>query len=275
MNLQLYRSFMQPFVQAMVTDKSAETMRDMHPSRLRFAAFADRNPLMRPVKGMAQSVREARLPVSPDNPLLAVEQATSAWISTWLDSYRITRDTMTEAFFVNLYGSPVLQAMMGIGPDAASSTRRTAPEPAREISAVKLSTELEGRFETGGVTEAVIRALIYIHHAGGAVDERGFSMLKAVRSMRPEAERLHLAELKDLFRIQFLLVKLDEERAVGTIPKLLPDSRERRRAAFDVVQRIVNARGGLSPEEERRLRRMESVFGGISVVTSTKESARA
>ncbi len=29
--------------------------------------------------------------------------------------------------------------------------------------------------------------------------------------MRPAAERLHLAELKELFRDQFLLVKLDEE----------------------------------------------------------------
>ena len=45
-NLGLYRSFMQPFVRAMVTDQSAGTMRDMHPSRLRFAVFADRNPLM-------------------------------------------------------------------------------------------------------------------------------------------------------------------------------------------------------------------------------------
>ena len=93
MNLGLYRSFMQPFVRAMVTDKSAETMRDMHPSRLRFAAFADRNPLMQPVKSMAQSVRDARQPVSPDNPLLAMEQVASNWISTSLDSYRIARDS--------------------------------------------------------------------------------------------------------------------------------------------------------------------------------------
>ena len=80
---------------------------------------------------------------------------------------------------------------------------------------------LEARFETGGVTEAAIRALIYIRLASSTVDERGFSILKAVRSMRPAAERLHLAELKDLFRNQFLLVKLDEERAVAAIPKLL------------------------------------------------------
>jgi hypothetical protein len=150
-----------------------------------------------------------------------------------------------------------------------------APEPVPETSAAKLSTALEARFEAGGVTEAAVRALIYVHLTSGAVDERGFSMLKAVRSVRPEAERLHLAELKDLFRDQFLLVKLDEERAIASIPKLLPESREQRLAAFDVVRRIASARGQPSPDEERRLRRVESLFGGISLVTPTQETARA
>jgi hypothetical protein len=230
---------------------------------------------MQPVKSMAQSVRDARKPVSPDNPLLAMEQVASAWISTSFDSYRIARDIMTEMFFVNLYGSPVLQTMMGLGADTPPGPRRIVLDPAHEASVAKLSAELEARFEMGGVTEAVIRALIYIRLASSTVDERGFSILKAVRSMRPAAERLHLAELKDLFRDQFQLVKLDEERAVASIPKLLPDSREQRQAALDVVQRIVNARGELTPDEERRLRRVESLFGGISLVNPTQESARA
>jgi len=224
---------------------------------------------------MAQSVRDARQPVSPDNPLLAMEQMASTWISTSLDSYRIARDTMTEMFFFNLYGSPVLQAMVGLGAETASVSRPSAPGPTHETSTAKLASALEGRFEMGGVTEAVIRALIYIRLASSTVDERGFSILKAVRSMRPAAERLHLAELKDLFRNQFLLVKLDGERAIGSIPRLLPESREQRQAALDVVQRIANARGENTPDEERRIRRVESLFGGISLVTQTQESARA
>lgn len=273
LNLGLYRNFMQPFVRAMATDRSAEAMRELHPSRLRFAAFAESNPLMKTVKGMAQLAREGRQPVSADNPLLAVEQMASTWISTALDSYRVTRDTMTEMFFVNLYGSPILQAMVGV--DGGTKSRPIAPESTHETPVAKPTTELDARFETGSVTEAIIRALIYIRIAGRTVDERGFSILKAVRSMRPAAERLHLAELKGLFRDQFLLVKLDEERAVAAIPKLLPDSREQRQSMLDLLQRVVQAHGDLTPDEERRLRRVESLFGGISLVTPTKESARA
>ena len=49
-------------------------MRQLHPSRLRFAAFSDRNPAMQPVKALADAVRADRKPVSADNPLLAMEQ---------------------------------------------------------------------------------------------------------------------------------------------------------------------------------------------------------
>ena len=45
--------------------------------------------------------------------------------------------------------------------------------------------------------------------------------------------------------------------------------------ALDDLQRIANARGENTPDEERRIRRVESLFGGISLVTQTQESARA
>ena len=45
--------------------------------------------------------------------------------------------------------------------------------------------------------------------------------------------------------------------------------------ALDDLQRIANARGENTPDEERRLRRMVSPSGGISLVTQTQESARA
>jgi pimeloyl-ACP methyl ester carboxylesterase len=52
-NLSLYRSFAEPWVRAMTTEQSAEAMRAMHPNRLRFSIFSDKNPLMAPIKGMA------------------------------------------------------------------------------------------------------------------------------------------------------------------------------------------------------------------------------
>src|SRR5580704_15145136 len=53
-----YRTLVQPAVRSMTTEQSAEMMRQMHPNRLRFTMFSDKNPMMQPVKALAQSVRE-------------------------------------------------------------------------------------------------------------------------------------------------------------------------------------------------------------------------
>ena len=60
----------------------------------------------------------------------------------------------------------------------------------------------------------MLRALIYIRLAEGSIDERGFAMLKLIRASRPAAERISLARFKEMLREQYLLVRLDEARAL-------------------------------------------------------------
>ena len=62
-------------------------------------------------KPLTEAVRANRTPASPDNPLLAMEKAASSWITTCLESWGSMRGGMTEAFFLNAYGLPLLQAM--------------------------------------------------------------------------------------------------------------------------------------------------------------------
>ncbi|MBS0522951.1 MAG: DUF3141 domain-containing protein [Proteobacteria bacterium] len=257
-NLGLYRTFAQPWVRALVSDQSAEAMREMHPHRIRFGAFADGNPLMRAVPALAEQARAERKPVAADNPFLAMEQAASAWISTWLDGVRIARDGMTEAFFVNLYGSPMLQALTGVG--EGMTRRHVERDLGREAGIARLRAELEKMFEVGGLPEAGLRALLYVRAADGSADERGLAVVKALRDLRPANERLHLADLKAIVRVQSLLLRIDEERAVESIRYLLPDRAVERGAALDVVRKVIAARGALSDEEVRRLKRIESIF---------------
>jgi hypothetical protein len=59
---------------------------------------------------------------------------------------------------------------------------------------------------------------------------------------------------------QGLLMRLDEERAVAAIPRLLPENAEHRRAALDILHTMIDVRGPLSPEGQRRLDRIEKLF---------------
>ena len=126
-NRGLYQTLVAPTVRMAVTEQTAEASRAMHPNRLRFAMFSDQNPMMQPVKALAESVRAARQPVSKDNPLLAMEQAMSSWITACLQTFGEFRDTMTEAMFLNTYGSPWLQALVGLG--TADHTPRDGARP--------------------------------------------------------------------------------------------------------------------------------------------------
>jgi len=232
----------------------------MHPSRLRFATFSDKNPMMQAVKGMAESIRADRKPVSSDNPLLSMEKVYSTWVSTCWESYRLARDAMTETMFMGVYGSPVMQAMVGMA-NGSLAHRRIERDLQHEVSEAHMRADLEKHFEVGGLPEAAIRSLIYIRLPQQAVDERGYAMLMAVRAMQPMNRRMSKSELKAALREQYMLLRLDEERAVAAIPRLLPDSEQARRAGLDAIRQVVKAPGALSAEGERRLDRIEKLFG--------------
>src|SRR5262249_20979328 len=134
-NQGLYSMLMRPAVRATVTETSAEMMRRNHPNRLRFGMFADENLFMRPIADLAAAVRRDRRPVRADNPFLAFERMLSDMIIGGLEMWGKARDAATEAFFFNTYGSPILQAMVGLRADDTSVNRRIGRDVAREAAA--------------------------------------------------------------------------------------------------------------------------------------------
>ena len=258
----LYSTLMRPAARAIVTEQSAELMRRSHPNRLRFAMFADENPFMRPVTDLADAVRRDRRPVRPDNPFLAFEHMVSDMIANGLEMWGQARDAATEAFFFNTYGSPLLQAMVGLRADETSVSRRIGRDVAREAAAKEAAAHLEQSIGQGGLIEAAVRALIYVRLPEGKVDDRGFAALKQISAELPAAKRVGLARFKEIVKEQYLILLLDAERAIATLPKLLPANRRQCEEALALVRRVLAARGDLPEEGRRRLERIEAMFAG-------------
>jgi hypothetical protein len=217
--------------------------------------------MMGPVESLAESIRADRKPVAPDNPLLALEGLASSWISTWWEGFRQVRNAATEATFLGVYGSPLLQAMVGLGTVHAPTERRIARDLMREVDEASMRADLEGRFEVGGIRQAAVRGALYVGLPERSVDERAFAMLQAIRATLPANERVTMAEFKVILKEQYLLLRLDEERAVRAIPRLLPDDADARRAGLDALRRMVTSRGALSEEGASRLKQVERLFG--------------
>ena len=264
-NKGLYRTFVGPMVSMAATEQGAAALRDLHPNRLRFQMFADSNPLMQPVAVWAEQVRANRRPVGADNPFLAVERMSSDWIAGGLEAWGKARDSFVEEIFLNTYGAPWLQAVVGLaGDDSRIRGRRIARDLAREAVAKQMAAHLEQQIETGGLCEAAVRALLYIRMPDGVADERGFAALQQIASELPAAKRIGLSRFKEIVRDQFLILRLDEERAIASLPKLLPADRRARETALGLIRRIIEARGAPSEEGGRRLKRIETLFGSPS-----------
>jgi hypothetical protein len=260
-NLGLYRTFASPVVKNLVTEQSANLLRELHPSRLRFEIFSDKNPFISPVGSWANSIRVNRQTVSSENPFLRTEQAASDWIVKWLDAFTDARDAMVEGIFMATYGSPLLQALVGLRADGAQTRRHIERDLAREAAIERTRAELERRIEQASPIEAALRALIYVRHPQQSFDERSFKMLKEINSELPETERISLARFKEMMKEQFLILVQEPERAIAAIPRLLPAGRGERNSLLGVIRQVANSDGTLPQESKRRLARVETLFG--------------
>jgi hypothetical protein len=214
-------------------------------------------------------------PVELVHPLLAVETAASSWITTCLQTWGDVRDNMTEAFFLNAYGSPLLQAMVGLRAQQGPEFHRVERDFARETATAELRSDLERRYEEGGLEEALLRSLIYVRLPEGAFDERGFRMLKIIRESRKANERLSLPRFKEMFREQQQLLVIDEERAINALPKLIKAGEAEAATALDVLNRLVGARGPLDFQGKRRLARVEGLLGAKLPSGRSRKAANA
>ena len=257
-NLALYRAWVQPWVRAMVSNPVAEAIRRLHPLRTQYEGFSDANPLMGPVKQMAETVREQRAEVGEGNPFLAMQVAVSKQIIQGLDSFRDMRDKFAEQMFFAVYGSPVVQAACGIEPDQTNLRKAGKSRLHHELLERRIA-ELRAKIAVGGLREALARALIYVGKERGGLDERGFEAVRRLRAEQGHA-RLSLAEFKTLIREQFLMLLIDEEAALSAIPSLLREESGDRSKVLAQLKDVLSVRQELTPLEQQRFRRIAQLF---------------
>ena len=254
----LYRTTAQPAIRALATEKSAELLRRMHPLRLSYELISDSNPALQPLAEAARKVQENRQPVASDNPFLQWEKTFSDWMTLSLNAYRDLRDMMSEQMFFGIYAQPWIQAMLGLRASDGPPRRHPGDDPDHAVFVKRQIDELQARMDKGGPREAAIRALIYVCMPGKAVDERTFEVLRRIRN--EHGAKKTLPEFKQDLREQYLLVKLDENRAISLIPELLKGHEDKGPQLLEYVRQAATASGPLGEEAQQRMARLERLF---------------
>lgn len=259
--LSSYRTFLQPFVRAVMSPAAAEWLRQLHPLRLQYEFFADSNPMMAPVKAMADRIRADRRPVAADNPMLRLQENASQQIVAALDMWRDMTESFAERMFLLVYGSPLLQTAVGIDPADTGPQRKAGKSPLhRELLQTRID-ELKSRIATGGLRECLIRGMLFVGMARGAADERGLAAIRRLRTVLDNEVRLTLADFKKLMREQYFMLLIDRDATLDAIPSLLPADQEERRKGLAALRQVLSASGQPDGEAAERLRQIERLFG--------------
>jgi hypothetical protein len=260
-NLSLYRTFLQPTVRALVSEPLADWMYQMHPLRQQYEIFSDQNPLMTSVRALAKKVRDERKVVAADNPFVAFQEQMSRQVVASLDMVRDMTETLSERMFLSIYGSPMLQAAVGVDPVATNPLRKAPHSPLHRQLVQARIAELKSHITKGGVREGMIRALLYVGMDRAAVDERGFETVRRLRRAQQDMHTLPLPAFKSLVREQFYMLLIDREACLAALPALVPPDSDARRKILPLIREVLSSRGPLSGEEEERMRQVAQLFG--------------
>jgi hypothetical protein len=163
--------------------------------------------------------------------------------------------------FHAVYGSPLLQAMVGLKARDASPRRHPGTDAEHVAVVAQHIADFKARIGEGGPREAAIRALMYIRLADGDVDERGLALLRRMRDER--GSDLTLAEFKQLVRDQFFMLLLDEERALAAIPAMLATDRQEAASIARDMQRMVEVVGLRTNAAKTHLAEIEPMFAAV------------
>ena len=136
---------------------------------------------MAPVATLAEQVRNNRRPVAADNPFIAMQENISNQIVAALDAWRDFNEALAERLFMATYGSTTLQAALGVDPLSTKPLRKATKSALHRELMERRIAELKSRMATGGLREAVIRALLFAGMERAAVDERGFEAVRRIR----------------------------------------------------------------------------------------------
>jgi len=265
-----YRTFWHAAISLLTSQPAADLTRRLDPLRLSYTLFADSNPFMKGVASLAEQVTANRKPVSADNPYLAMQKQVSDQITAGLDAYRDIRDRMAEQLFFGIYGSPVVQGLLGI--NIGERVRKLPGTTPENVAVQKERMEAyAAKLSRGGFDEALARAVLYIVSADRALDERcAFALGVAYR----ELTDLTVEEFKALFRDQFFVLLTEREQGVEALAALVPEQNQRE-AVLQRVNAIVSAGDPPGPAERERIARLAQVLSGSPTKPARKSSRAA
>ena len=254
-NSRLYELTLRPFIQSVTTKATAQAMFNRNSLRSDRYAISDKNPAIAAVGPMAENIRANRKRVAPNNLFLGMERAYSDLFADALNIYRDARDGMVEAWSFMVYGSPLMQRLVG----SSMEDRLTQLTPAQElleVPDVRLALE---HIDLGSYVDGVIRMLILLARTRKSVrKDRLERSNEVLNNTEPFASLSDVARGRIVHR-QTIIVEFEPDRALTTLPSLLPHDDDRK-LALQTCSYIAGSEDDMDPEVKSMFNRFYEVL---------------
>jgi tellurite resistance protein len=257
MNDDMYRIFLSPWVRAGISDTTAAMIRQMHPLRIERYALSDLNPVMQPVRLLAETVKPYRHPVSAENPFLAMETVFSEVVQTGLNYYRDMRDLTQEFWFKSLYGSPWMKWLFG--PQGRVGQERSAVQKLDKKTRLRRKAWAQMAAVEGGFVEAMVRIFIAVAGANRNLDKRQFAVAEKIIKANSRLSRPAADHYKVMIKEQARVLELNEKLALEGLAQLLPTQKDRIEA-FTIAKQIASADEKMDKREQAMLERISRIL---------------
>ncbi len=262
-----YDMAVRPVLQNLVTQQSADALRDAHPSRVSRKLFSDANPLLGLLEPTVEWARTQRQKTTPDNPFLAVERLMANSVMQTMDLLRDLRDAAYENTFLSIYGTPWMHTLGQVGNEQA------APQPAADMRHMPEVDKALAHIEQGDLAAAVIRMLVMLAGSRGSVRKDRLERSAVVLNSTEPFASMGAERRAELIQQQSIIAEFEPKRAVETLPLLLKHAADRSKA-LEVVNHILGARDEMEPHSLKLIQRMETLLGAPDNKTSKPVAAK-
>lgn len=258
-NNKVYQDFVSPWVRMFSSDFSADMIRQMHPMRRERYIYSDMNPLMSPIKKVAEMVRASRVPVKRENIFLEMEKTFSDIVVNSLEFYRQTRDDLFETMFYTIYGNDWSKSLFFNPESQAEASAKGVKKSKTELFEHMENQLWHNAMKTGGFEEAIIRIVAAVTKADSMTSMSEFSAMETYIKSDKRFQKITPEKMKDMIRDQSAILEKDKELALATLADLLPD-KEDRITAVELANVIANADDLLHPKEISVLKTIETIL---------------
>jgi hypothetical protein len=242
-NAGLYEQLVAPAVQALATEPMAAARRRLHPLRAQRWAMSDLNPMVWPIAIAAAMVRGTRKACAADNPFRAMERDMAKSVERAMENASNAQHKVVEQVFGLLYDTSLARAAAGLAD-------QPAPVPLGADPARREAEELRAGAGKGMLQDGIVRILLLLINENGAIDERTYRALHAVRDELPTRQRPTPAEMHEVARRQALLLRTDRAAAVHGLSEIFaaPKDRELAETVLRKAAALVGVRIDVTPQ---------------------------